>query len=299
MRIAVTGATGLVGQALLGRLKREGDEVVQITRRRAGTGVVHWSVQDGRIDAAPLEGVDIVVHLAGENIAQGRWSEAKKARIRDSRQQGTELISRTVAGLSHKPAVLVCASAVGFYGDRGDEILTEDKPRGSGFLPEVCHRWEGACQPAIDAGIRVVNLRYGMLLSKRDGALAKMLLPFRLGLGGPIGSGRQWWSWLDIADAVGVILHAARTDSLHGPVNAVAPEVVTNAEFTRSLAKAVHRPAFLPMPAFAARLALGEMANDLLLASLRVVPQRLQETGYQFEFPKLDESLASLLAGTR
>ncbi|MEZ6102273.1 MAG: TIGR01777 family oxidoreductase [Pirellulaceae bacterium] len=299
MRIAVTGATGLVGQALLGRLKREGDEVVQITRRRAGTGVVHWSVQDGRIDAAPLEGVDIVVHLAGENIAQGRWSEAKKARIRDSRQQGTELISRTVAGLSHKPAVLVCASAVGFYGDRGDEILTEDKPRGSGFLPEVCHQWEGACQPAIDAGIRVVNLRYGMLLSKRDGALAKMLLPFRLGLGGPIGSGRQWWSWLDIADAVGVILHAARTDSLHGPVNAVAPEVVTNAEFTRSLAKAVHRPAFLPMPAFAARLALGEMANDLLLASLRVVPQRLQETGYQFEFPKLDESLASLLAGTR
>jgi uncharacterized protein (TIGR01777 family) len=242
-----------------------------------------------------LDGVDALIHLAGENIAATRWNAATKKRIRDSRVEGTRVLCEGLAKLTRAPRVLLSASAVGYYGDRGDEILSEDSPSGSGFLAAVARDWEAATEPAAAAGIRVVRMRFGVILSPRGGALAQMLTPFRLGGGGRIGSGRQWWSWISIDDAASAIQHAIMTESLSGPVNGVAPNPVTNAEFTHTLGQVLGRPTLIPMPAFAARLALGEMADELLLASARVLPTKLLESHYRFQHPTLDVALRHLL----
>jgi uncharacterized protein (TIGR01777 family) len=292
--VAVSGSHGLVGSALVPFLTTGGHRVVRLVRE-AAADAVRWDPATGLQDPAGLVGVDAVVHLAGENIAARRWTDAQKDAIRRSRVEGTRRLCEALAALPRPPRVLVAASATGFYGDRGDERLTEESAAGTGFLAEVCREWEAATEPAERAGIRVVHLRFGMILSPRGGALAKMLVPFKLGAGGPMGSGRQFVSWIAIDDAIGAVLHALVTDDLRGPVNAVAPSPVTNAEFTRRLARVLRRPALVRLPAFAARLAFGEMADALLLASARVVPARLQSAGYRFRFVDLEATLRHLL----
>jgi hypothetical protein len=247
------------------------------------------------IDRAGLEGIDAVVHLAGENIAAGRWTAARKARIRDSRVKGTQLISETLAAMHRHPRVLVSASAIGYYGDRGSELLREESAPGTGFLPEVCGQWESATDPASRSGIRVVHIRLGFVLSSRGGALGKMLLPFKMGIGGKIGSGEQYMSWITLSDLCAAILHCIEAGTLHGPVNAVSPSPVTNLEFTKTLGRILSRPTIFPLPAFLARLALGEMADELLLASTRVDPVKLRNTGFAFQHPDLHSALSAVL----
>ncbi len=297
MYIAVTGASGLVGSALVPFLTTGGHRVVRVVRSapKPGDDAVQWEPQAGQLDPASLEGLDAVVHLAGENIAAGRWTAEQKARIRDSRVKSTGLLCETLAKLSQPPKVVVGASAIGLYGNRGDETLQEDSPAGSGFLAEVCQAWEAAAQPASQAGIRTVLLRIGVVLSPAGGALAKMLLPFKMGVGGVMGSGNQYWSWIGVDDVVGVIHHALMTDGLEGAVNVVAPQPATNKEFTKTLGRVLGRPTLFPLPGFAVRLALGEMADDLLLASARVVPSKLVATGYTFRQPELEGALRHLL----
>jgi uncharacterized protein (TIGR01777 family) len=297
MRIAVSGSTGLVGSEVVTALSAAGHEVVRLVRHPTAPGEksVRWDPEKGEVDAAGLEGLDAVVHLAGENIASGRWTPAKKASIRDSRVKGTRLLSVALAGLARPPKTLVCASAVGYYGDRGADVLTEESPPGAGYLPEVCRDWEAATEAAGRMGIRVVALRIGVVLSPGGGALSRMLPPFRLGLGGVIGNGRQYVSWVALDDLAGIVLHVLTREDLRGPVNAVAPVPVTNRELTDALGNVLSRPTLLPVPAFALRLALGEMADALLLASARVVPRRLEETGYRFRFPELSVALHHLL----
>jgi uncharacterized protein len=297
MNILVTGASGLVGTALVSSLTSGGYEVTRLVRRQpnAEEKAIYWDPIAGRIDARALESVEAVVHLAGENIAE-RWTAAKKAMIRDSRVKGTQLLSETLAGLSSPPKVLVSASAIGYYGDRGEEPLTDDSAPGRGFLAQVCQAWEAVTEPARAHGIRVVQLRLGVVLSAAGGALAKMLPPFRLGLGGILGSGQQYISWIALDDVVGSIQHAIVTDSLQGPTNAVAPRAVTNREFTKTLGKVLGRPTAIPLPAFAARLMFGEMADELLLASARVQPAKLLASGYEFRRPELEAALQHLLA---
>ena len=297
MKVLVSGSSGLVGSALLPALSQAGDRVTRLVRpgKAAGPGDVAWDPVAGIIEAQKLEHLDAVVHLAGENIAAGRWNEKRKEAIRRSRVEGTLLLCRALARLKHPPRVLVAASAIGYYGDRGDEILRESSHRGRGFLPAVCVAWESATEPAEQAELRVVNLRFGVILSRAGGALAKMLLPFRLGLGGPVGSGRQYMSWITIDDAVGAIRHALVMQTLSGPVNVVSPNPVTNLEFSRALGRALRRPAFAPMPAFAARLAFGEMADALLLASTRVVPDALLASGHILSHPDLEPALQHVL----
>jgi uncharacterized protein (TIGR01777 family) len=268
--------------------------VTRLVRGAAKEGEIVWN-PGATWDATPLDRVDAVVHLAGANIASARWSGLVKQRIQASRVQATERLCQALAGLRSPPRVFVCASAVGIYGDRGDERLTEESPLGIGFLADVGREWEQATAPASQAGIRVVNLRFGIVLSPRGGALSKMLLPFQLGAGGRVGSGRQFWSWISIDDAAGAIHHAILTESLSGPVNVVAPEPVSNREFTRVLGKVLRRPTVLPLPAFAARAGLGEMANELLLASTRVEPRVLQQSGYEFRQPTLESALKHVL----
>jgi len=295
MKVAVTGASGLVGSALTKQLVADGHEVVPVTRGKASEGAITWNPSKGEIDAGAFEGIDAVVHLAGENIAEGRWNVAKKQRIRDSRVKGTTLLSQTLAGLEKKPAVFVSASAIGFYGDQRPEPVDEQAGVGEGFLADVCQAWEEASQPAKDAGIRTVNIRIGVVLSKDGGALEKMLFPFKMCAGGIVGSGKQVWSWISIDDLVGAIIHAIETESISGPMNATAPNASTNAEFTKSLAHVLGRPAIVPLPAFAAKIVLGEMAEALLLSSSRVLPQKLEETGYQFKHEHLEAALRALL----
>lgn len=297
MKIVVTGSTGMVGSALVPTLRREGHEVVRLVRavRPADGPSVRWDPSTGTLDAQGLEGCEAVVHLAGENIAAGRWTPAQKAKIRDSRVQGTQVLCKALATLTAPPRVLVCASAVGYYGARGEERLTETSAPGRGFLAEVGQAWEVAAAPAVQRGIRTVHLRFGMILSRTGGALAKMLPPFRLGVGGVIGTGRQYWSWISLDDAVGVIQQALTTDALRGPVNVVAPQSLTNAEFTKVLGRLLHRPTLVPVPAFAARLAFGEMADALLLASTRVEPMRLLAAAYPYRLPELEGALRHLL----
>ncbi|MGB9178578.1 MAG: TIGR01777 family oxidoreductase [Pyrinomonadaceae bacterium] len=291
MRILVTGSTGLIGNALIPALEAEGHEVVRLVRAQPKAGEVRWDPAKGSIDAGALEGLDAVVHLAGENISEGRWTDEKKARIRDSRVEGTRILSEALAGLSSPPKVLVAASAIGFYGNRGEEVLTEQSASGNDFLSEVCREWELATRAAAEKGMRVVNLRFGVILSEKGGALAKMLTPFKLGVGGKVGDGSQYMSWIDLDDVVGVIMFALKHDEMRGPVNVVAPSPVTNQEFTKAMGEALSRPTFFPVPAFAARLAFGEMADALLLSSIRVEPARLKEAGYVFKYPQLEESL--------
>lgn len=297
MRIVVSGSHGMVGTALLPALAARGHEVIRLVRSPvAASPEIPWDPQAGRLDPASLSGVEAIIHLAGENIASKRWSEEQKKRIRESRVKGTSLLAETMAGLAEAPRVFISSSAIGYYGDRGDETLSEDSPPGNGFLSGVCQAWESATAPAVRKGIRVVLLRFGVILSPSGGALKKMLLPFRLGLGGPLGTGRQQMSWITLDDAVGVVLHTLDLSALRGPVNAVTSHPVSNSEFTRTLGRVLHRPAFLPMPAAAARLAFGEMADALLLSSARVEPQRLLASRYPYQDPELEPALRRLLS---
>lgn len=297
MKILVSGSTGLVGSALVPFLTKDGHQVKRLVRSKTGPGAsdIFWDPAKNTIDADSLEGLDAVVHLAGESIAAGRWTAERKAKIRDSRVQGTRLLSESISRLKSPPRAFVCASAIGFYGDRGEEILRENSPWGAGFLAQVCRDWEAASAAAVQKGIRVVHLRLGVVLSPAGGALAKMLPPFKMGLGGVIGSGGQYMSWISLDDIVGVINHALTNTSIAGAVNTVSPNPVTNRDFTNTLGKVLSRPTVFPMPAFAARLAFGEMANELLLASARVEPARLVASGYAFRHPLLEGALRYLL----
>lgn len=294
MRILVTGATGMVGSALLPVLRERGHEVRRLLRGEARPPDARWDPAAGTIDPRALEGCQAVVHLAGESIAEGRWNEAKKARIRESRVGPTRLLAEAVAR-ERRPPALVSASAIGYYGDRGEETLTEEHPPGEGFLPDVCRAWEAATLPAQETGARVVRLRLGVVLAKQGGALATMLPPFRLGVGGRLGSGRQWFSWVALPDVVDAIVRSVEGADLAGPVNLVAPVPVRNAEMTRVLGRVLGRPAIAAMPAFAARLAFGEMADALLLASTRVVPTMLAGVGHRMRFPEIEGALRHLL----
>lgn len=288
----------MVGTALVRALDADRVRVVRLVRKPGpGPGKVAWDPEHGTIEATHLEGVQMVVHLAGENIARRRWTSAQMRRIRDSRVQGTATLCRGLAKLAHRPRVLVSASAIGFYGDRGDETLTEDSSAGTGFLADVCKEWERAADAARSAGIRVVHLRFGLVLARQGGALARLLPVFRLGLGGPIGSGRQYLSWISLPDVVAVIRCALADEQLEGPVNACAPTPVTNREFARALGHALQRPARMPLPAFAARLLIGKLAPEALLASQRALPVRLQQSGFTFAHPTLDSALTAVLAG--
>jgi len=292
MQILVSGLSGLVGQALKTRLQAAGHSVRGLSRQaNPAQQVFAWDPKHRQIDQQAFVGLDAVIHLAGENIAGARWTPDVKQRIRDSRVQGTRFLCETLAHSSQPPKTFLCASATGYYGDRGDELLTEASPPGKGFLPEVSVEWEAACQPVKAIGMRVVNVRTGMVLSRQGGALAKMLPLFRWGMGGILGTGDQFWSWITLTDLVSVIVRCLEDTTFSGPVNAVAPQPVTNREFTKELARAVHRPALVPAPKFLLRLAIGEMADDLLLASTRAVPQKLQQADFVFEQPNLAGAL--------
>ncbi|MGB6385316.1 MAG: TIGR01777 family oxidoreductase [Terriglobales bacterium] len=293
-RILVSGASGPIGTALLASLAPQGVEVVRLARGRASNAEqISWDPL-APVSPSAVSGFDAVIHLAGESV-MGHWTEEKKKAIRESRVLGTRNLATALAQ-SKAPRVFVCASAVGFYGNRGNEILSEESPGGQGFLPEVCREWENASQIAADAGIRTVNIRIGLVLSTKGGALAKMLMPFKLGLGGRIGSGQQWCSWIHVDDIVGGIHHAMRTESLLGPLSLVAPNPVRNAEFTKVLASVLGRPAIFPVPEFALRLVFGEMAvREMLLASQRVNPTKLASSGYAFQFPELRKALENLV----
>ncbi|MCH9045002.1 MAG: TIGR01777 family protein [SAR324 cluster bacterium] len=294
-KILVSGSSGLIGTRLCAFLSSGGHTVIRLLRGGAADNAVAWAPAAGEIDAAALEGLDAVVHLAGENIAAGRWSEKRKEAIRASRVDSTALLCRTLAGLSRKPGVLVAASAVGYYGDRGEGAVDEDAGAGEGYLAEVCQAWEAATDPARQAGIRVVNLRIGVVLAAEGGALQKMLPPFRLGLGGPLGNGRQFMSWIALEDLIGVIQQGIFDETLRGPVNAVAPEAVTNRDFGRMLGRVLRRPAAAPLPAGVVRLVFGEMGQALLLEGQRVLPKRLQAAGFEYVFPGLEGALRSEL----
>ena len=293
LRVLISGGSGLVGGALHPYLGDRGHPVQHLVRRtpRPQSGEIAWDPATGSIDAGALEGFDAVIHLSGQNIAAARWSAPVKQGLRESRVQSTALLSRTLAGLTRKPRVMVSASAIGFYGNRGDETLTEDAPPGAGFLPDLCRQWEAAAAPAGDAGIRVVYPRIGVVLAQRGGALKSLLTPFKLGLGGIVGSGRQYWSWISLDDLLAVIHRCLVDDNLAGPVNAVAPEPATNRQFTKTLGRVLHRPTLLPLPAFAVRLALGEMGRTLLLEGARVVPAKLQSAGFTFQYADLESAL--------
>jgi uncharacterized protein (TIGR01777 family) len=296
MRVLVTGASGLLGSTLKPLLTTGGHDVIRMGREKSNLpDVITWNPAKDQLDKTKFENFDAVVHLAGENIAGARWNPEVKSRIRDSRVKGTRFLCEELAKLKKKPEVLVCASAIGFYGNRGDEQLTEQSPAGTGFLADVCKEWEAAAQPARDAGIRVVHLRFGMILSPKEGALAKMLLPFKMGAGGVVGSGKQYWSWVSVDDAASMCLFAISKPELNGPVNAVAPQTVTNAEFTKVLGRVLSRPTIVPMPAFGAKMALGEMAEALILSSARVVPAVLEQSQFPFRHPTLEVALRALL----
>ena len=289
MRIALTGSSGLVGSALVSSLQSAGHEVVRLKRPE------QWDPDSGTIDSSVLSGSDAVVHLAGENIASGKWTAARKQRIHDSRVNGTKLIAETISRIDPPPRVLVSASATGYYGNRGSKVLREESPSGRGFLSEVCRQWEAATVAATRKGVRVVHLRTGLVLSTHGGALGKMLLPFKFGLAGKIGSGNQYWSWISLDDVCGIIVHCIQAAGLHGPVNTVSPSPVTNLQFTKTLGRVLGRPTLFPLPAFAARLAFGEMADALLLSSARVEPTKLIASRFVFKHKELEPTLRYLL----
>ena len=297
MKIIIAGASGLIGSALVPALRAAGHEVWPLVRRAAQVeNEIAWNPATGEIDAARLAGADAIVNLAGENVGAGRWTEARRESILRSRVDATRTLVVSMARLPRKPSVFLSASAIGFYGDRGDEVLTETSAIGHGFLPEVCLAWETHAEGAARAGVRTALLRFGVVLAPGGGALAKMLPLFRLGLGGRLGSGQQWMSWIGLADVVGAVQHALNDDRCAGPMNLVAPGAVTNAEFTTTLARVLRRPAILPAPAWALRLALGRaLADEALLASAHATPKRLHEMGYAFRYPTLEAALRAVI----
>ncbi len=295
MRVAITGAGGLVGRELAAFLTSGGHEVIRLVRAKADIAPdqAHWSPSTGEIAAQALEGLDAVVHLAGENIASGRWNPERKRKIHASRVDGTSLLARTLAGLKVKPKTLISASAIGYYGNRGNTVTDEDSEHGAGFLSDVCRAWEAAAEPAAAAGIRVVNLRIGVVLSARGGALAKMRTPFKFGVGGVVGNGEQFMSWIMLDDLVGAIHFALQNTALEGAVNATAPAPVNNREFTKTLGAVLGRPTLLPLPTAAVRVLFGEMGEELLLSGAQVLPHKLTEAGFSFEHPDLKNALAT------
>jgi len=298
-RVLVTGSSGLIGSTLVPFLQTGGHEVVRMVRGAASTpGTISWDPVEGRIDRESLEGFDVVIHLAGENLMGMRWTDEKKRRIRDSRVNGTGLLAETLASLERPPRVFLAASAIGYYGHRGSEILDEESKPGSGFLPEVCEGWEAATEAAIDKGIRVVNLRFGMVLTPTGGALAKMLPAFKMGVGGPIGTGWQFISWITMDDAIEAIYHSMLTETLQGPINVVSPYVATNRDFAKTLGLVLGAPAAIKVPDWAVKLALGELAQDVLLTSVRAEPRKLTDTGFIFHFPDLESALRHVLGRT-
>lgn len=301
MAVLITGATGLIGTALTARLKAAEMEVATLTRQEVNDEDpkrIYWHPESGTLDSEKVEGFRTVVHLAGESIADGSWTEEKKRHILDSRVTSTTLLCRVLANLKRKPKMLICASAVGYYGSRGDEELTEASDPGTGFLAEVCQAWEEAALPATEAGIHVVHLRIGVVLSAHGGALKRMLPPFRIGLGGPVGGGHQWMSWIALDDLTEIFLHCINNRRMTGVFNAVAPNPVQNRDFVQALGKALNKPVITPVPAFAIKLALGsEMARETVLASTRVVPERLAESGYEWRHAEIANALNACLGG--
>ena len=295
MKILIAGSSGLIGSALVTRLKQERHQVSRLVRRPpASADEIQWDPAIGTIDEARLEGIEAVIHLGGVSIAGKRWNDAYKREIRDSRVNSTRLLSEALARMPQKPAVFLCASALGYYGERGDEVLTEDAPKGDGFLPDITAEWEAATAPASEAGIRVCNMRIGVVLSKTGELPRSLLLPFKLGLGGKLGNGRQYMSWIHIDDVVGAFTHALSAPSLHGPVNLSSPNPITNAEFTRALARVLSRPAIFTVPRFALRVAMGELA-EFALASSRMQPERLEESGFNFRWEDVESALRDIL----
>ncbi len=297
MKILVTGSSGLVGSDLVSLLKKEGHEVTRLVRSAAvrDKDTLCWDPQHCEVVPEDYEGNDVLINLAGENISTGRWTPEKKRKIKDSRVLGTHIISEMIARLKEPPKLLVNASAVGYYGSRGDEILHEGSAPGTGFLAEVCQEWESATEVAEKRGIRVVKLRFGAILSSKGGVLARLLTPFKFGVGGVIGSGKQYMSWIHIDDLLAIILYVIENESIKGPVNVVAPEAVTNYQFTKTLGHVLHRPTLFPLPAFAARLAFGEIADELLLSSTRASPDVLSRSNFAFSHPNLEEAFQDLL----
>jgi uncharacterized protein (TIGR01777 family) len=295
MKILISGASGLVGTALSSALQGMGHDVIPLKRGEKKPGTAWWDPEQGSVDLDAAPEIDAVFHLAGENIAGGKWTEARKARLMDSRRVGTRVLAEALAASGEKPGVLVSASGIGYYGDLGDSVATEQTPIGEGFLCDICREWEDATQPALDAGIRVVNARIGIVLSAAGGALTKMLTPFKLGLGGKVGSGKQYMSWVSLQDLVNMLTFVMTEKGISGPVNMVAPNAVTNTEFTKALGCSLKRPTIAPLPAFAARLMFGEMADELLLASTRVAPGVLQASGYEFLHKDIDAGMQAAL----
>ena len=297
--VAISGASGLVGTALTALLQADGRSVLGITRSEGGAyqDCIRWDPKTGLTNPGRLESVDAVVHLAGESIAAGRWNSKLKSKIRNSRIEGTRSLVKSIAAVENRPKVLVCASAIGLYGDRGATELDETSAPGEGFLADVCKDWEAEANAAKELGVRVVNVRIGVVLSPKGGALAKMMLPFKLGLGGVIGSGKQYWSWIGLNDLVRIIAYCINNESIEGPVNAVSPTPLTNTEFTKVVGSVLHRPTIFPLPSFMAKIVLGEMADALLLSSARVLPKKLEKSGFVFQQPGLAESLQHELNG--
>lgn len=299
MKILVSGATGLVAKHLIPVLESKGHSITRLVRgKAAGAGEVLWDSETGfsADEAAKLEGFDAVIHLAGDNVASENWSEDKKRRIRESRVKGTRLLVDALAGCDSKPGIFISASAIGFYGNRGDEVLTEESPAGTGFFPEICSEWEAEATRAAEFS-RVVMPRIGIVLASDGGALEKMLTPFKLGVGGVVGSGKQWMPWISIEDLVGLIIFALENEKIGGPMNATAPNPVTNAEFTKTLGKVLHRPTFFSVPEFAIRLMFGEMGQTLLLEGNRVIPKKAVDAGFVFRFEDLESAMRHALAG--
>jgi uncharacterized protein (TIGR01777 family) len=296
MRILISGSHGLVGTALIEALKADGHEISRLVRHAPNSDKeIEWSPDRYSIAISRIEGFDAVFHLAGESIASGRWNDEKKKKIRESRTKGTKLLSDALANLAQPPKTLISASAIGYYGNRGDELLTESSAPGNDFLADVCVEWEKATDHARDKGVRVVNTRFGIILAENGGALAKMLTPFRMGIGGRIGDGKQWMSWIALDDVIAALQFVLTNDAANGPINFVTPNPVTNAEFTKTLGHVLSRPTLFPIPAFGVRLAFGEMADALLLTSQRVKPQKLEGSGFQFRYLHLEPALKSIL----
>jgi len=291
MKIAIAGSSGLVGSALIPTLRADGAAVTRLVRGAPKADEIEWHPNQVELNRLSLEGFDVIVNLAGENVAGSRWTDDQKRKIRDSRVSGTHLLSEAIARMNAKPAAFICASATGIYGDRDDETLDEQSDSGGGFLAGVCREWETACEPASKAGVRVVNLRFGPILAREGGMLAKLLTPFKMGMGGKVGSGKQYISWVSLDDSVSAVKLAINDQNIRGPLNIVSPNPVTNEEFTKALGHVLNRPTALAVPAFAARLAFGEMADEMLLSSQKVLPKKLTAAGFQFRYPELEPAL--------